>query len=94
MEYVTATLFSPYIDECYIDYSAMRHPANTWISVHTQANDTKYLISDCPIWIIVYHTLQILTYFILIYSVSLIGLVSCVHSVNIISVWHLDHQGV
>ena len=41
-------VLSSYIDECYIDYSAMRRPANTWISVHTQANDTKYLISDCP----------------------------------------------
>ena len=36
------------IDECYIDHSAIRHPANTWITAHTQANDSKYLISDCP----------------------------------------------
>ena len=41
-------VLSSYIDECYIDYSAIRRPANTWISVHTQANNTKYLISDCP----------------------------------------------
>ena len=37
-----------YIDECYIDYSAIRRPANTWITDQTQANNTKYLISDCP----------------------------------------------
>ena len=41
-------VLSSYIDECYIDYSAIRRPANTWISAHTQANNTKYLISDCP----------------------------------------------
>ena len=36
------------IDECYIDHSAIRRPANTWITAHTQANSTEYLISDCP----------------------------------------------
>ena len=41
-------VLSSYIDECCIDYSAIRCPANTWISAHTQANNTKYLISDCP----------------------------------------------
>ena len=41
-------VLSSHIDECYIDYSAIRCPANTWISAHTQANDTDYLISDCP----------------------------------------------
>ena len=41
-------VLTSYIDECYIDYSSIRRPANTWISVHTQANNTKYLISDCP----------------------------------------------
>ena len=40
-------ILSSYIDKCYIDYSAIRRPANTWISAHTQANNTKYLISDC-----------------------------------------------
>ena len=35
-------------DECYIDYSTIRRPANYWIVSHTQANNTKYLISDCP----------------------------------------------
>ena len=40
-------IFSSYIDECYIDYSAIRRPVITWISVHTQANNTKYLISNC-----------------------------------------------
>ena len=35
------------IDKCYIDYSAIRHPANFWIVAHTQANDTKYLVSSC-----------------------------------------------
>ena len=37
-----------YIDKCYIDHSAIRRPANTWITAHTQANSTEYLISDCP----------------------------------------------
>ena len=37
------------IDTCYIDLSAIRRPANTWITAHTPANNvTKYLISDCP----------------------------------------------
>ena len=37
-----------YIDKCYIDHSAIRRPANTWITAHTQANSTEYLISNCP----------------------------------------------
>ena len=37
-----------YIDKCYIDYSAIRCPANTWITAHIQTNDTNYMISDCP----------------------------------------------
>ena len=38
-----------YIDKCFIDYSAVRRPANTWITALKQAlNNTKYLISDCP----------------------------------------------
>ena len=41
-------VLSSYIDECYIDYSAIRCPANAWITDQTQANNTKYLISDCP----------------------------------------------
>ena len=36
------------IDKCYIDQSAIRRPANTWITAYTQTNNTKYLISDCP----------------------------------------------
>ena len=41
----------PDIDTCYIDLSAIRRPANTWITtVNTIANNTtNYLISDCPI---------------------------------------------
>ena len=35
-------------NKCYIDQSAVRRPANTWITAHIQANNTKYLISDCP----------------------------------------------
>ena len=39
----------PDIDTCYIDLSAIRRPANTWITAHTLTNDiTTYLISDCP----------------------------------------------
>ena len=39
---------SPYIDKCYLDYSSISRPPNTWITAHTQTNNTKYLISDCP----------------------------------------------
>ena len=35
-------------DKCYIDHATIRRPANTWITAHSQANNTKYLISDCP----------------------------------------------
>ena len=42
-------ILSEYIDKCYIDYSAVRRPANTWITALKQAlNNDKYLISDCP----------------------------------------------
>ena len=41
-------ILTKYIDKCYIDYSAIRRPANTWITTHTLTNDTNYLISDCP----------------------------------------------
>ena len=41
-------ILTKYINKCYIDYSAIRRPANIWITAHTQANDTNYLISDCP----------------------------------------------
>ena len=37
-----------YIDKCYIDHSAISRPANAWLTAHTQANSTEYLISDCP----------------------------------------------
>ena len=36
------------IDKCYIDHSTIRRPANTWVTAYTQTNNTKYLISDCP----------------------------------------------
>ena len=39
---------SPYIDKCYLDCSSISRPPNTWITAHAQTNDTKYLISDCP----------------------------------------------
>ena len=39
----------PDIDTCYIDLSAIRRPANTWITAHTLTNNTtNYSISDCP----------------------------------------------
>ena len=41
-------ILTKYIDKCFIDYSAIRRPANTWITAHTLTNDTNYLISDCP----------------------------------------------
>ena len=40
-------LLPPDIDTCYIDQSAIRRPANTWIS-YTQSDTSKYLITDCP----------------------------------------------
>ena len=42
-------LLPPDIDTCYIDLSAIRRPANTWVTARTLANNvTNYLISDCP----------------------------------------------
>ena len=41
-------IFSMYTTECYIDDSAIQRSANTWVTAHTQTNDTKYYISDCP----------------------------------------------
>ena len=42
-------LLPPDIDTCYIDLSAIRRPANTWVTARTVANNaTNYLISDCP----------------------------------------------
>ena len=39
----------PDIDTCYIDLSAIRCPANTWITAHALTNNTtNYLMSDCP----------------------------------------------
>ena len=35
-------------DKCDIDHSTIRRPANTWITAHSQANNTKYLLSNCP----------------------------------------------
>ena len=41
-------ILSSYIDTCYIDLAAIRRPANTWIIDSTEGNNTKYLISSCP----------------------------------------------
>ena len=41
-------VLSSYIYKCYIDHSAIMRPDNTWITVHTEGNNTKYLISSCP----------------------------------------------
>ena len=40
-------ILSDIIVNCYIDYSAVTRPANTWIT-DSQTNNTKYLISECP----------------------------------------------
>ena len=37
-----------YIEKCYIDHSTVKRPANTWITAHMEANNTKYLVSNCP----------------------------------------------
>ena len=36
------------IDTCSIDHSTIRRPENKWIMAQQQSNNTKYLISDCP----------------------------------------------
>ena len=36
------------INKCNIDYSTISRPANIWITAPSQANEAKYLISDCP----------------------------------------------
>ena len=41
-------LLSPYIDKCYLDCSSISRFPNTWVTAHAQTNNTKYLISDCP----------------------------------------------
>ena len=41
-------VLSSYIYKCYIDHSAIRRPDKTWVTVHTEGNNTKYLISSCP----------------------------------------------
>ena len=50
MEYVTVilSLQTKIFVSCNIDQSAIRRPANTWITAHNQTQNTKYLISDCP----------------------------------------------
>ena len=42
-------LLPPDIDTCFIELTAIRRPANTWITAHTITNNTtNFLISDCP----------------------------------------------
>ena len=41
-------VLSAIISRCYIDYSAIRRPANIWIVAYTQTSTKKYLISNCP----------------------------------------------
>ena len=41
-------ILSTIIDQCYIDYSTIRRPANYWVVALTQTNNFKYLISSCP----------------------------------------------
>ena len=50
----------PDIDTCYIDLSAIRRPANTWITAHTLTNNiTNYLISDCPMDYCLSHSINV-----------------------------------
>ena len=42
------SLLPPDIDTCYIEQSAIRHPATMWITAHVQSEDTKYLTGNCP----------------------------------------------
>ena len=41
-------ILSKKFHKCYVDRAAIKRPANTWITASSQANNTKYLISDCP----------------------------------------------
>ena len=41
-------LLPPDINTCYIEQSLIRRPATMWITANTQLNDTKYLVSNCP----------------------------------------------
>ena len=41
-------VFSTYTVECYIDDSAIKRFANTWITAQSETNNTKYLVSECP----------------------------------------------
>ena len=52
-------ILKKYIDKCYIDHSAIRRPANTWIIAQEQSNSTKYLISFCPMDYCLPHTSNI-----------------------------------
>ena len=83
-----------YIDKCYIDYSAIRRPANTWITSHTQTNNTNYMISDCPMDYCLPHSFNInlRTSYILINSVSLRELESCALNVNNLLAWYLGQD--
>ena len=49
-------ILPPNFDKCSIDHSVIRRPANTWITAHSQANNTAYLISDCPMDYCIPHT--------------------------------------
>ena len=49
MECVIVILFSHQIFiSVSLNHSVIRRPANTWITAHSQTNNTAYLISDCP----------------------------------------------
>ena len=69
-----------HIKECEIYHITIKRPPNSWIASIISGNSTYSVCSSI--------------YKILIYSVSLTGLVSSVHSVNIHLVWYLDHHGV
>ena len=40
-------ILPPNFHKCSIDHSVIKRPANTWITAHSQTNNTAHLISDC-----------------------------------------------
>ena len=84
-------LLPPDINTCYIEQSLIRRPATMWITANTQLNDTKYLVSNCPMDYCLPYSSDVLLTNPNILSVGLTGLGCYVHIINILLAWYLDH---
>ena len=52
-----------HIETCYVEQTAIKRPANSWISSHMMLEGTKYLLSTCPLdYCLSYSTAIDLTY--------------------------------